>query len=78
MVGIARFGSVKSLGTATAAVFDLRAAQSLFDKGSRYDSILVGRRDGVSGARRTAVAAAVGPPLRCRPPATTTASRSRA
>ncbi len=61
VVGIARFGSVKSLGTATAAVFDLRAAQSLFDKQSRYDSILVAGRNGVSGADvRKAVAAAVG------------------
>ena len=31
VVGIARFGTVKSLGTATAAVFDLRAAQSLME-----------------------------------------------
>src|SRR4029079_5751630 len=61
VVGIARFRTVKSLGTATAAVFDLRAAQSLFDKGARYDSILVAGRNGVSGADvRKAVAAAVG------------------
>ncbi len=33
VVGIARFGSVKSLGTATSAVFDLRAAQELYDRG---------------------------------------------
>ena len=39
VVGTARFGSVKSLGTATSAVFDLRAAQELFDRGDR------GRRD---------------------------------
>ncbi len=35
VVGTARFGSVKSLGTATSAVFDLRAAQELFDRGTR-------------------------------------------
>jgi putative ABC transport system permease protein len=61
VVGTARFGTVKSLGTATFAVFDLHAAQALFHKGDRYDSILVAGRDGVSGADvRKAVAAAVG------------------
>ena len=35
------FGSVDSLGTATIAVFDLHAAQGLFDKAGRVDSILV-------------------------------------
>jgi putative ABC transport system permease protein len=51
VVGIARFGSVKSLGTATAAVFDLRAARELFGRGDRVDGILVGARDGVDPAR---------------------------
>jgi putative ABC transport system permease protein len=61
VVGIARFGTVKSLGTATAAVFDLHAAQSLFHKGGHYDSILVAGRNGVAPADvRKAVAAAVG------------------
>jgi putative ABC transport system permease protein len=61
VVGTARFGTVKSIGTATFAVFDLRAAQTLFDKPGHYDSILVAGRDGVSGADvRKAVAAAVG------------------
>jgi putative ABC transport system permease protein len=61
VVGIARFGTVKSLGTATAAVFDLRAAQSLFHKRGHYDSILVAGRSGVAPADvRMAVAAAVG------------------
>ena len=41
VVGTARFGSVKSLGTATSAVFDLRAAQELFDRGNKVDGILV-------------------------------------
>ena len=44
VVGIARFGTVKSLGTATIAVFDLETAQTLFHKQGRYDSILVGRQ----------------------------------
>ena len=61
LVGIARFGTVKSLGVATAAVFDLRAAQELFGKGDAYDSILVAGRDGVAAADvRQAVGKAVG------------------
>ncbi len=61
LVGIARFGTVKSLGVATAAVFDLRAAQELFGKDGAYDSILVAGRDGVAPADvRKAVGQAVG------------------
>jgi putative ABC transport system permease protein len=51
VVGTAKFGTVKSLGVATSAVFDLRAAQELFDRGDRYDGILVGGRDGVAPAQ---------------------------
>ena len=62
VVGVARFGTVKSLGTATTAVFDLKTAQQLFDKQGRYDSILVAGRSGVPAADvRKAVAAKVGP-----------------
>jgi putative ABC transport system permease protein len=61
VVGIARFGTVKSLGTATAAVFDLRTAQDLFGKHGRYDSILAVGEDGASPAAvRSAIAAEVG------------------
>ncbi len=61
VVGVARFGTVKSLGTATAAVFDLATAQQLFKKQGRYDSILVAGRSGTKAADvRRAVAAAVG------------------
>jgi len=61
VVGVARFGTVKSLGVATAAVFDLRTAQDLFGKAGRYDSILAVGKDGTSGAGvRKAVTAAVG------------------
>jgi putative ABC transport system permease protein len=61
VVGVARFGTVKSLGVATAAVFDLRTAQELFGKAGRYDSILAVGKDGASGADvRKAVTAAVG------------------
>jgi putative ABC transport system permease protein len=54
VVGIARFGEVKSLGMATAAVFDLRTAQDLFNKDG-FDSILVAGRDGLpaAGVRRS-------------------------
>ena len=41
VVGIATFADVKSLGTATFAVFDLAEAQTLFGKAGRYDRILV-------------------------------------
>jgi putative ABC transport system permease protein len=41
VVGIATFADVKSIGTATFAVFDLGVAQDLFDKAGRYDRILV-------------------------------------
>ena len=61
VVGVARFGTVKSLGVATAAVFDLKTAQELFGKEGRYDSILAVGKDGTSGAEvRKAVAGAVG------------------
>ncbi len=46
--GVATFGSVKSIGTATFAVFDLPTAQRLFGEAGRYDSILVAARPGVS------------------------------
>ena len=38
------------MGTATAAVFDLAAAQELFGRGDRVDGILVAAGDGVAGA----------------------------
>ena len=61
VVGIARFGDVKALGSATAAVFDLATAQKVFHKQDRYDGILVAGRPGVPTAEvRSAVTAAVG------------------
>ena len=62
VVGLVRFGTVKSLGQATISVFDLATAQKLFHKQGRYDSVLVAGKPGASGADvRRAVAAAVGP-----------------
>ena len=61
VVGVANFGTVKSLGTATAAVFDLSAAQELFGKQGRYDSILAVAREGSQAADvRKALAAELG------------------
>src|SRR6185295_18308992 len=37
IVGTVRFGSVTSIGDATAAIFDLRAAQTLLDKRGQVD-----------------------------------------
>ena len=51
VVGISRFGSVKSLGVATSAVFDLAAAQDLFGRGDQVDGILVAGADGVPAAK---------------------------
>ena len=53
VTGIANFAGVKSLGKASAAVFDLEAARSLFAKDG-YDRILV-------GGRRADLADAAGP-----------------
>ena len=71
--------TVKSLGTATAAVFDLRTAQQLFDKQAQFDSILVGGKEGVAGGRRRAAASrrsSAGAQVQTAP--RTTASRSTA
>jgi putative ABC transport system permease protein len=48
--GIAKFGSVPSLGGATIAVFTVREAQALFDKRGRVDLIFVAADPGVSAA----------------------------
>jgi putative ABC transport system permease protein len=59
--GIARFGSVKTIGTATTAIFDLRTAQALFDKRGAYDDVLVAAAPGVSAtALRRSLASSIG------------------
>ena len=50
IVGTATFGSVESLGGATAAIFDLHQAQALTGKQGKLDSILVRAQDGVTPA----------------------------
>jgi putative ABC transport system permease protein len=57
VVGLSRFGTVKTLGTATTAVFDLRTAQRLFERGGQVDGILVAGREGVPGGRLRAALA---------------------
>ena len=60
LVGVANFGGVESLGTATIAIFDLPRAQELFDKRGEFDGILVGAREGTSAeAVRDALAKAL-------------------
>jgi putative ABC transport system permease protein len=57
IVGTATFGSVESLGGATAAIFELHQAQALTGKRGKLDSILVSAREGVSDAElRQAIA----------------------
>jgi putative ABC transport system permease protein len=48
ITGIAKFGSVDSIGNATFAVFDLPTAQTIFKKEGQLDSIFVAAREGTS------------------------------
>jgi putative ABC transport system permease protein len=47
ITGVATFGDVDSIGTATFALFDLHTAQVLFGKQGRFDEILVGGPDSI-------------------------------
>ncbi|MCZ7588205.1 MAG: ABC transporter permease [Gaiella sp.] len=47
VVGIAKFGNVRSLGTTTFAIFDVGTAQELFDRDGEFDAISVAGKDGV-------------------------------
>jgi putative ABC transport system permease protein len=48
ITGVARYGTVNSVGGATIAVFDVPTAQALLGKRGQYDTIFVAARDGVS------------------------------
>lgn len=48
IAGIARFGEIDSIGSATFAAFDVATAQRLFAKEGKLDGIQVAARDGVS------------------------------
>jgi putative ABC transport system permease protein len=47
LVGVAKFGDVNSLGSATFAIFDVETAQRLFDREGEFDAISVAAKDGV-------------------------------
>ncbi len=49
--GIAKFGTVSSLGGATMAIFDFPTAQRIFDKVGRLDSISLAAKPGVKPAQ---------------------------
>jgi putative ABC transport system permease protein len=51
LVGVAKFGDVNSLGSATFAIFDVATAQRLFDRQNRFDAISVAGRDGTDAQR---------------------------
>jgi putative ABC transport system permease protein len=61
VVGTATFGSVKSIGNATAAIFSLGEAQKLFKKPGQVDSILVKGRSGVADSELQAAIRGVVP-----------------
>jgi putative ABC transport system permease protein len=48
LTGIAQYGSVKSLGTATFAVFTIPTAQALLDRKDQYDLISVAAKNGTT------------------------------
>jgi putative ABC transport system permease protein len=48
LVGVAQYGGVDSLGTATFGVFDVPTAQELLDREGEYDAISVAAKEGVS------------------------------
>jgi putative ABC transport system permease protein len=48
LVGVARYGSLDSLGNASFAVFTIPAAQELLDREGQYDAISVAAKEGIS------------------------------
>ncbi len=48
IVGIAKYGGVNTIGTATFAVFDIPTAQELLDRRNKYDAISVAAKEGVT------------------------------
>jgi putative ABC transport system permease protein len=48
IVGLAQYGDVSSLGSATFAVFTIPTAQSLLDRVGKFDAISVAGKDGVT------------------------------
>jgi putative ABC transport system permease protein len=59
--GIAGFGQVKSLGSATVTIYDLRTAQGLFGKPGELDDVLIASKPGSDdGALRRRLTATLG------------------
>jgi len=48
VVGVAKYGDVNTLGTATFVVFELRAAQTLLDREGQFDAISVAGKAGTT------------------------------
>jgi putative ABC transport system permease protein len=48
VAGIAKYGEVDSLGTATFVVFDVATAQTLLDRGGEFDAISVAGKEGTT------------------------------
>ena len=48
LVGVAQYGDVQTLGTATFSVFTIPAAQELLHRDDQFDSIAVAAKDGVT------------------------------
>jgi len=48
VVGIAKYGDVESIGSATFAIFDVATAQKLFDREGQYDAISVAGTEGTT------------------------------
>jgi putative ABC transport system permease protein len=60
--GIAKYGAVSSIGGATLAGFDLKTAQSLFDKPGKLDQIRIAKKSGVSETKLLAEVRSILPP----------------
>ena len=54
IVGIAKYGNVKSLGTATFVVFDVSTAQTLLDREGQFDAISVAGKEGTTAQQLSA------------------------
>ena len=68
ITGIAKFGSVDSIGGATFAVFDVPTAQALFKKEGHFDSIAVGAKEGTTPEQLVESSSRSSPrPPRCKP-----------
>ena len=61
LVGVARYGSLDSLGNASFVVFTVPAAQELLEREGQYDAISVAAREGVSEDELVAAIAPVLP-----------------